>query len=198
MTRADNSRVHPSSGHGTPLVPYAMCVEGEANVAAGSVVIASTRDAAVQLAKDSAQSSVNPKDAYGDQKPDISLVPPVAIIKEARVMQLGAKKYGPYNWREKRVRARVYAAAAMRHIMQWQDGEEFDFESGESHLAHARACLGIVLDAQSIGIIHDDRPRKGAAGKEIRREQGTSEAQLAVDNGQGTLSGNGLAQANPV
>lgn len=178
----DNSRLHPSSGYGTPLVPPAQPATVAEKEVAASAERSSEKDSDAQHAADleayrqMAAGSVNPKDAYGDKKPDISLVPPVAIIKEARVMQLGAKKYGPYNWREKRVRARVYAAAAMRHIMQWQDGEEFDFESGESHLAHARACLGIVLDAQSIGIIDDDRPKKGAAGKEIRREQGTDKA----------------------
>jgi len=100
--------------------------------------------------------SVNPKDAYGDKKPDLSLIPPTALLEEARVMQLGAKKYGPYNWRAKRVRARVYTAAAMRHILAWQDGVDIDDESGANHLAHARACLGILLDAMKFGF-HDDR-----------------------------------------
>ena len=111
----------------------------------------------------------NPKTVEGDKKPDVSLVPPVAILAEARVMQLGATKYGPYNWREKTVSARVYTAAGIRHILQWQDGEDIDPESGESHLAHARACLGILMDAQSIGKFNDNRPSKGAASDLIRR-----------------------------
>src|SRR6185437_14882194 len=105
----------------------------------------------------------NPKTIHGDKKPDMSLVPPVAILSEARVMQLGAAKYGPYNWRERTVSARVYTAAAMRHILQWQDGEDIDPESGESHLAHARACLAIIMDAQSIRKFNDNRPVRGAA-----------------------------------
>lgn len=107
----------------------------------------------------------NPKTIYGDLKIDLSLVPPSALIAEARVMKLGAKKYGPYNWRDKTVSARVYTAAALRHIFTWQDGEDIDQESGESHLAHARACLGILIDAKSIGKLNDNRPTPGAAGK---------------------------------
>lgn len=107
----------------------------------------------------------NPKTAQGALKIDLSLVPPSALIAEARVMALGAKKYGPYNWREKIVSSRVYTAAALRHIFTWQDGEDIDPESGESHLAHARACLGILIDAKSLDKLNDNRPSKGAAGR---------------------------------
>lgn len=107
----------------------------------------------------------NPKTVQGEKKIDLSLVPPSAIIAEARVMAIGAHKYGPYNWRDKTVSSRVYTAAALRHILTWQDGEEIDPESGESHLAHARACLGIVIDAKSIGKLNDNRPTAGAAGR---------------------------------
>lgn len=107
----------------------------------------------------------NPKTAQGALKIDLSLVPPSALIAEARVMALGAKKYGPYNWREKIVSSRVYTAAALRHIFTWQDGEDIDSESGESHLAHARACLGILIDAKSLDKLNDNRPSKGAAGR---------------------------------
>lgn len=113
----------------------------------------------------------NPKTTHGALKIDLSLVPPSAIIAEARVMALGAKKYGPYNWREKTVSSRVYTAAAMRHILTWQDGEDTDPESGESHLAHARACLGILLDAKSIGKLNDNRPAAGAAGRLLTPEK---------------------------
>ena len=73
-------------------------------------------------------------------------------------MGLGARKYGPFNWRTSPVRATVYIAAAKRRLAQWLDGQNDDPESGVSHLAHARACLGILLDAQSLGKVVDDRP----------------------------------------
>jgi len=106
----------------------------------------------------------NPKDRVGQTKPPLHLIPPAAEIAEAVVMGLGAKKYGgPYNWRTSHVRATVYVAAAKRHIAQWLDGQDDDAESGVSHLAHARACLGILLDVLATGHLVDDRPPSGAA-----------------------------------
>jgi len=105
----------------------------------------------------------NPKDRIGDTKPPLHLIPPAAEILEAVVMGLGARKYGPYNWRTARIRATVYISAAKRHLAQWLDGQDDDLESGVSHLAHARACLGILLDAQSLHCLNDDRPPPGMA-----------------------------------
>lgn len=105
----------------------------------------------------------NPKDRVGSKKPPLHLIPPAAEIAEAVVMGLGAEKYGPFNWRSEKVRASIYIAAARRHLAQWLDGEDDDAESGISHLAHARASLGILLDAIATGNAIDDRPPPGAA-----------------------------------
>lgn len=100
----------------------------------------------------------NPKTAFGVQKPPMHLVPPPALLALADVMGLGAKKYGPYNWREHTVSSSVYQAAALRHLMAWWDGQDADPESGQSHLAHAMACMAIVIDARTHGRLNDDRP----------------------------------------
>lgn len=113
--------------------------------------------------------STNPKDVFGRMKPDVTLIAPVALIVEALAMANGAKKYGPFNWREKTVAARVYTAACMRHLLAWNDGEEMAVDSGIHHLGHARACLGILLDAQANGTLVDDRPMKGRASEMIER-----------------------------
>jgi hypothetical protein len=113
--------------------------------------------------------STNPKDRVGRLKPSLNLIPASAQIIESLVMALGAKKYGPYNWRDKQVAATVYIAAAMRHLLSWLDREDDDSESGVSHLGHARACLGILLDAQSLGKLVDDRPQTGSAAALIAR-----------------------------
>lgn len=110
-----------------------------------------------------ADDSGNPKDRVGARKPPLHLIPPAAEILEAVVMGLGAKKYGPFNWRSSKVRATVYIAAAKRHLAQWLDGQDDDPESGVSHLAHARACLGVLLDAIATGNVLDDRPPAGPA-----------------------------------
>lgn len=111
----------------------------------------------------------NPKDALGDAKVDPSLVPPSAKLYLAAGFADGAAKYGPYNWRENAVRARVYIAAAMRHLDQYLDGENRDPLSKVPHLGHAMACLAILADATETGNLIDDRPLPGAASDLIRR-----------------------------
>jgi hypothetical protein len=110
---------------------------------------------------------VNPKDKLGLTKPRLSLVPPPLMIYVSKVMELGAKKYGPYNWRGNAVLATVYVEAAMRHLLAYLDGEALDPESGQPHTAHVAACMGILLDAEATGNLDDDRPTPGAAGRLI-------------------------------
>ncbi|MCA9081977.1 MAG: hypothetical protein KDA58_15555 [Planctomycetaceae bacterium] len=116
---------------------------------------------------DPGSANENPKDRIGETKPPLHLIPPAAEIQEAIVMGLGARKYGPFNWRSANIRATIYIAAAKRHLAQWLDGQDDDLESGISHLAHARACLGILLDAAATGHLIDDRPEPGAASELI-------------------------------
>lgn len=113
--------------------------------------------------------SANPKTAQGLAKPSMHLIPSTSLIHLAVVMALGAKKYGPYNWREKDVPATVYLSAAERHLRTWLDGESDDPESGASHLAHAMACFAIVLDAMETGNLIDDRPTPAPTAELIRR-----------------------------
>jgi hypothetical protein len=73
-------------------------------------------------------------------------------------MMDGAGKYNPYNWRDNKVVASIYIDACIRHLLSWYEGEEEAEDSGCHHLGHARACLGILLDAQETGNLVDDRP----------------------------------------
>lgn len=107
--------------------------------------------------------STNPKDQFGRMKPPLHLIPPAATIIESMAMKNGSDKYGPFNWRGKTVAATVYLGAALRHIAAWMDGEENASDSGVHHLGHARASLGIILDAQVQGSMVDDRPIPGKA-----------------------------------
>lgn len=109
----------------------------------------------------------NPKDAYGLKKPPLRLIPPSALLFVSRVFGLGAKKYGPYNWRDAGVKHTVYLEAAMRHLGQALDGEELDPESGQPHEAHAMACMAIILDAKSLGKLINDLPPPGCSSKLI-------------------------------
>lgn len=102
-------------------------------------------------------------------KLDLSLVPPVAIAHEAFAMMDGAyfKKYEPFNYRDTEVTARDYVAAAKRHIDAWLEREECAPDSLAHHLGHARACLGIILDAQASGCLIDNRPGRNALSKVV-------------------------------
>lgn len=111
--------------------------------------------------------TTNPKDAIGLTKAPLRLLPAPALIYTAKVMELGADKYGAYNWRSKKVRFTVYLEAAMRHLLRALDGEDADPESGMPPAAHVAACMAIVLDAHATGNLVDDRPTPGAAARLI-------------------------------
>lgn len=110
----------------------------------------------------------NPKDLLGIKKVPMGEVPPVAIAHESCAMLDGDLKYGFRNWRANNVKARIYIDAAKRHIDAWLECEDYASDSGVHHLAHARACLGILLDAQENGNLIDDRV-KGPFPKVIER-----------------------------
>lgn len=111
----------------------------------------------------------NPKDLIGVTKPPLDLIPPASKIYQAIAMKNGSDKYGPFNFRQKKVKASIYLAACQRHMDQWMDGEENASDSGVPHLAHAIACLGILIDALETGNLIDDRPPKGCAAKLIEK-----------------------------
>jgi hypothetical protein len=111
----------------------------------------------------------NPKHAVGERKPNLNLVPPIAIILMAKVFELGARKYGPYNWRSAAVVRSIYLAAAMRHLLAMEDGQDNDPESGYPHSAHVQACMAIVQDAEAVGGLVDDRPPAGPAADLLKR-----------------------------
>lgn len=110
----------------------------------------------------------NPKQIYGDKKPPLHLIPSSAIIEEAMALKEGANKYDPFNWRETAVEAQTYIGAALRHLYAYQEGENYDPDSGAHHLGHARACLAILIDAAQVGKLIDNRPPSGIGGRLIR------------------------------
>lgn len=102
--------------------------------------------------------TVNPKDLLGAKKVPLSLVPSAAIAAEATAMYDGKLKYGAYNWRQKKVIASIYVEACKRHLDLFFEGQEIAEDSLVLHLGHARACLGILIDAMVTGNLVDDRP----------------------------------------
>lgn len=107
----------------------------------------------------------NPKDAVGSNKVPLHLWPETATALGAMGLLDGALKYGRGNYREIGVRASIYQDAARRHIGYWFEGEDTDPDSGLPHLAHALACLAILVDADAAGKLNDDRQIKGGFRK---------------------------------
>jgi hypothetical protein len=100
----------------------------------------------------------NPKDRIGSTKVSITKLPAAGVIHGAHAMVDGAEKYGPFNWRDNKVIASIYVDAAIRHLLNWFEGQELATDSEVHHLGHAIACCAILLDAQETGNLVDDRP----------------------------------------
>lgn len=77
-------------------------------------------------------------------KPPMDLLDGLALEEVGRVLDFGATKYAPDNWRKGISKGRLLAAA-IRHIYASARGEKKDPESGLSHLAHAMCCLMFAL-----------------------------------------------------
>lgn len=100
----------------------------------------------------------NPKDIAGKARVRITAMPSAGIIHGSHAMMHGVKKYDAYNWRAKDIEAHSYVDAIIRHVLDWFEGEECAGDSGAHHLGHAIAGCAILLDAQEIGCLIDDRP----------------------------------------
>lgn len=104
------------------------------------------------------QKLTNPKDAIGSNKLPIHLVPDTLVAYAATAFLEGALKYGTANWRIAGVRASIYISALERHVKKYKNGEDTDPKTRVHHLASVIACAGILLDAELVGKLKDDRP----------------------------------------
>jgi hypothetical protein len=104
---------------------------------------------------------VNPRDGIGNTKLPLHLWPTPATAHGCLALLDGMLKYGRLNWRGTDVRASVYVGALMRHAAEWMEGQTSDPKSGLHPLAHALACIAILLDAEAAGTLIDDRNYPG-------------------------------------
>ena len=82
---------------------------------------------------------------FDNGKPRFSLIPKGTLTPVINVLEIGAKKYAPENWRYVPEAHTRYFDAAHRHLDAWWRGESADPETNESHLAHAICCLLFLL-----------------------------------------------------
>lgn len=102
--------------------------------------------------------ATNPKDAIGATKLPMSWVPESALVYLAMAFTEGGIKYSPGNWQVAGVRTSIYIDAAKRHVAKFMAGEWADPVSKVPHLASAMACFAIILDANLLNKLTDDRP----------------------------------------
>lgn len=93
---------------------------------------------------------------HDQDKPDMSLLSPIALEEIAKVMTFGKKKYTAHNWRGGFVWSRPLAAA-MRHLVAFIGGQDKDPETGLSHLAHCACCIMFLLEFEHTRKDLDDR-----------------------------------------
>src|SRR5258708_2704701 len=65
--------------------------------------------------------TTNPKDLLGVKKVRLGLLPAATRIYGALAMENGAFKYGPFNWRDKKIRLTIYLDAIERHLLAYRD-----------------------------------------------------------------------------
>lgn len=93
---------------------------------------------------------------HDQDKLPLNLLSGEALMQTAAVLKFGADKYAEHNWRSGFQWSRPLAAA-MRHLVAFNDGEDKDPESGLSHLAHAACCIMFLLEFEKTHKELDDR-----------------------------------------
>lgn len=108
----------------------------------------------------------NPKRQYGITSIPLNLWSPLASAYGAVSLYCGSLKYGQGNYKATPVEASIYIAAALRHLLAWAEGEEFDPADGCPNLGGVLANVAILLDARAVGNLIDDRQIQGGYLKE--------------------------------
>jgi hypothetical protein len=72
---------------------------------------------------------------------------PDAVQEVIDVLELGARKYAPDNW--KKVENERYHDAMLRHILAYLGGETLDQETSKHHLAHAVCNMLFLIQKES-------------------------------------------------
>jgi len=103
-------------------------------------------------------------------KPQINMVPFELIQGVAGVLEFGAAKYCKDNWKKGMDWTRCWDSA-QRHMWAWQNGEDFDPESGKSHLAHAASNIAFLMWYAENRPEFDDRTPKSTMSPYLDTER---------------------------
>jgi len=72
-------------------------------------------------------------------KPMVDLLVPEFLLDMAKILTIGARKYGLENWKQGLAKRRILAAL-YRHLLAYHRGERYDQETKLSHLCHIGCC----------------------------------------------------------
>jgi len=93
---------------------------------------------------------------YNEGKLRYDLLEPYALEQLVKVFTKGAEKYAPRNW-EKGMKWSTVIASLKRHTAAFEKGEDFDEESGISHMAHVAWNAMALVSYMKIAPQYDDR-----------------------------------------
>jgi hypothetical protein len=93
---------------------------------------------------------------YDEDKLRYDLLPVYALREVVRVYTIGAKKYADNNWRKGTRWSRIIGAL-MRHFEAWRQGEKYDRENGQHHLASVVWCALTLMEWEMDETGEDDR-----------------------------------------
>lgn len=100
---------------------------------------------------------------HDQEKVQLELFSARWLIGVGQVLTFGAKKYHAHNWRHGIQRSRLIGAA-LRHVVAYLGGEDFDPETGLLHLHHASCCLMFASE------LHFTRPDLDDRWKDLKNE----------------------------
>lgn len=93
---------------------------------------------------------------FNNGKTRYDLVPVYSHEQYAKVLTMGAEKYGDNNWRLGMSWNSVLASLE-RHLYAFKNGEDTDPESGLHHMAHCAANCMFLIEYSKIYPQGDDR-----------------------------------------
>lgn len=71
---------------------------------------------------------------------------PYAVSQVIEVLEIGARKYSPDNW--KKVENARYHDALLRHLLAYMQGEKLDPETDKEHLVHLVCCALFLIEKE--------------------------------------------------
>ena len=92
-------------------------------------------------------------------KAQLDLLSTIWLMGVGQVLTFGAKKYESHNWRKGISRSRLMAAC-LRHLLAYNNGEDYDPETGLLHLYHASCCLMFASELHETMPETDDRYKR--------------------------------------